>query len=304
MGDHGGYRLCFTRAEHAERAYERAAGWAQETADSMRVWGEPSWAGAWARNLVRDGSSLVVDPDSEIHCLEYRIERTRQAETLFQKTCMRLAFFEPQASFSGECSYHTDETFEWVFGTQSESFSATQTIKASYDCERLTFDITFSAEEDHGRDRATQRQVWERNEYGFFWCKSLQVPWFTADADPVDLRKLAHAQVGNPYLDSTGFFVCLCRMLDQEERPSAYPMPEGCSWGATMVEDPKRGPLPAVCLYDPRDRELWVACSPEGARTHELPRWVEASPEGDILAWQVADGLYFWDGLRVRRCFL
>lgn len=57
--------------------------------------------------------------------------------------------------------------------------------------------------------------------------------------------------------------------------------------------------MPAVCLIDPRGRELLVACTPVGWDIRMLPDWVYASNDDTLLAWKVGGHIYFWDGLRV-----
>ena len=113
---------------------------------------------------------------------------------------------------------------------------------------------------------------------------------------------LPRGHCNNPYSQHAEFFRDLTVAAGKGEATIAGETTDGLAYGCALVDNGDGCMMPAVCLSDPRGREVLVAsASSGGGDLLSLPSWVAATTGGDLLVWQTGASVYVWDGIRVRR---
>ena len=296
----GGYRLEFSSLADVQEAKFTAGHVVREHANKMGRWGYRELFGHWDERLVCEGTTLMVDESSPVRHDEYWLSGTPSGETLFQRICMTLAFHHQGMPFTGEGVFRSDGRAVAIY--EPVEIGVTQRIKVDYDGDVLRFGIRLELALPRGDDLCVQEQRWEHNDWGFLVRRSVRVPRFVADHEAIHMYGLVWRHCNNPYSQHAEFFRDLTVAAGKGEATIAGETTDGLAYGCALVDNGGGCMMPAVCLSDPRGREVLVAsASSGGGDLLSLPSWVAATTGGDLLVWQTGASVYVWDGIRVRR---
>ena len=298
----GGFRLEFANPDDIRDARFTVDMTVRDRADRMGQWGYRELFGHWAEQLVCEGMTLSVDESTPVRHDEYQLSGTPSGESLFQRICMTLAFHRQGVPFTGESVFRSDGRAIGIY--EPVEIGVTHRTRAEYDGETLRFEIHLELALPRGNDVTVQEQRWEHNEWGFLVRRSVRVPRFVADHEAIHLYGLVWRHMKNPYAQHAKFFRNLAVSVGRGEAASAGETSDGLVYGCTLIDSAEGHMMPAVCLSDPRGREVLVASSSSGGGDlRNLPSWVAATTGGELLVWQTGMSLYLWDGIRVRRIF-